>query len=60
MSHKVFLRHLFGFGHEKGDLGKQPRCVEYADRGVEGFMRDYFDNAECRSVVARFGGGEGG
>lgn len=54
VSHAAFLRHLFGFGHEKGNLGALPQCFEYADAHVAGFMRAYFGNAEMRSVIASF------
>ena len=55
VSHAAFLRHLFAFGHEpKGELGRHARVVEYADSEASNYMRCYFGNAECRSVVAHF------
>ena len=48
VSHCAFLRHLFGFGHDKGTSGKlltQPRCVEYADAATSLFMREWVTRA---------------
>ena len=54
VSHAAFLRHFFAFGNEKAELGAQPQVVEFADGQVSKYMRSYFGNAECKTVVARF------